>query len=64
MCNCEALKVGDRVFYTDNGDADTGTVRDITEGKGDTVYGVDWDILGGDTDVYLRSQLTKINTTE
>lgn len=57
MCDA-SLKIGDRVYYTDNGADDTGTVDLIDTGL-NIKYGVTWDD-GMSGDVYLRSQLTRI----
>ena len=37
------FRVGDRVFYNDNGPADRGTVRAINSVDEQTVYDVHWD---------------------
>lgn len=56
---CDDLQLGDRVYYTDNGPNDTGTVGDVDFGS-ERTYGVTWDD-GSDSDMYLRHQLTRVD---
>jgi hypothetical protein len=53
------LGLGDRVYYTDNGPDDVGTVGNIDHDGVTRKYGVIWDDLSS-SDVYLRSQLTAV----
>lgn len=55
-----ALGLGDRVYYTDNGPDDTGTVGDVDYNGINSTYGVVWDDSSSSDDRYLRSQLTAI----
>lgn len=54
----DELKIGDTVYYTDNGLTDTGKVCDIAV-PGEK-YRVNWDDGSDIDDVYLRSQLTLV----
>jgi len=56
---CNALKIGDRVYYTDNGPDDTGTIDKVEPGHQIT-YGVDWDFGPAEDDTYMGHQLTKV----
>lgn len=49
------FKIGDRVYYIDNGPADTGTVACVQTSTTKR-FGVDWDHSDED-DIYLESQL-------
>ncbi len=55
------MNTGSRVYYTENGPDDTGTVTlVVTDAKGHEGYQVVWD-AECETDVYTSGQLTPIN---
>lgn len=56
---CNTLKIGDRVYYADNGLDDTGTIDKVEVGN-QTTYGVDWDSGPAEDDTFMGHQLTKV----
>lgn len=51
------FQLGDRVYYTDNGPDDLGTVGNVDTGP-ERTYEVIWDDDSSSDDVYLGHQLT------